>query len=157
MATIHPIRPGEASEVAVNPVPPDISEIGGGDGGGGPVDPASREYVDSKLEVLRAESIARHVDIMAELRIISARMLTLGGGIALALATGLGVVAIILAALAFGNDLFGSGLGASGMVDAAIERQADDNRSRDERVERIERLLQERLPAPQAPAPPAPN
>ena len=108
---------------------------GGGNGGGMFVDPVIKHYIDSRDEVTRAQNDARFAEILAKLdRAATAeglRNLTVTMAIAI-VATGTGIIGIMIALFAFGADRFGGGTPAASL----IYEQSDEAKRRDLENER---------------------
>lgn len=131
------------------PLPPSEEGLkhGGGGGNSGGMEPASREYVDLKLEAAMTR-IDGKFDLLNQRLGDLKQQVPQWWSILGAVMIGTGA---ILAALAFGGDRFDGGLNLSTQMQEQLER----DRRQDERLEQVLNRLDAQFAAPSTPAPPA--
>lgn len=117
-----------------------LKEPGGGGTSNG-MEPASKEYVDLKLEAA-----------MGRIEGKLASMPSTAAMIATGFTSAVGVIGILLAALAFGGDRFDGGVGLADQRQEQLQRDA----AQDAILKRLDALLAAQpTPAPQAPESPS--
>lgn len=122
-----------------------------GDGGNyGGMEPATREYVDLKLETAMTRIDGKFDVLNERLRGIDEKLARQPGWWSILGAVIIGV-GIILAALAFGGDRFDGGLNLSTQMQEQLER----DRRQDERLEAILDRLDAQSASPATPEAPA--
>lgn len=141
---IHIAAHGDFSPGSARP-----EAAGGGNGGGMSMDPGIKHYIDSGDEVTRAQNDARFAEILAKLSQAATaeglRNLTVTMVIAI-VATGIGIIGIMIALFAFGADRFGSGMSAATLIyeqsDEAKRRAVENERNIKEIRDDIKMLIE---------------
>lgn len=90
-------------------------------GGGGTFDDMSA--VDAKIAAAEARSDTKFAELLGELKLINVRLdhveRTTGGMRSTVIGTGIGVVAVVIAVMAYGAQWFGVGMDAQAVADNA--------------------------------------
>jgi len=96
---------------------------GGGPGGGPTVDAETKNYLDAKMDSVRAQNDARFAEVLSRLDGIKdlPKFWPLVAAIAVASIT---IIGISVTILSYASDRFDGGLGASSLVDAITKDQA---------------------------------
>lgn len=104
----------------------------GGGGGGGGVDTETKNYVDAKIETVRAQNDAKFTEVIAEIRAIVPGATWQQNAVILFAAIG-----FVFAILAFASDRFDGGLSANSLKDQIASEQVTRDAVQDEKLNKI--------------------
>ena len=109
---------------------------GGGSGGGPTVDSETKNYLDAKMDSVKAQNDARFSEVLSRLDGIKdlPKFWPLVSAIAIASVT---IIGICVAILSYASDRFDGGLGASALVDAITKEQAQRDEGQDAKLDKI--------------------
>lgn len=117
----------------------------GGNGGDG-MDTTQKDYVDARLDSVRAQNDARFAEVIAKLE----KMPSIGAMAAMIAGATVTIVGLIVGVLAFGGDRFDGGISAADIVVQSKENAnqigqlIEANRDRDRKIDAMLTILQER-------------
>lgn len=104
---------------------------GSGSGGGGSVDAETKNYLDAKMDSVRAQNDARFAEVLARLDNIKVpslwQLVSIGAGMVLAIITVIGLMA----------DRFDGGLAASSVIVPMTEAQNERDAIQDKKLDTI--------------------
>ena len=108
----------------------------GGSGGGVTVDSETKNYLDAKMDSVKAQNDARFSEVLSRLDGLKdlPKFWPLVSAIAIASVT---IIGICVAILSYASDRFDGGLGASALIDAITEGQAHRDEGQDEKLDKI--------------------
>lgn len=127
----------------------EITELEGlkGFAGGGTLpsmEPASKEYVDLKLDAVMTRIDGKFDMLNQRLGDLEKRTPSLGAIIATAFTSGIAIVGVLLAALAFGGDRFDSGIGLADQRQEQLQIDAAQSAI----IKRLDSILESQLSRP---------
>lgn len=116
------------------------------------VDVEIKDYLDAKIETVRAQNDARFAELRSDISSLITKIdhlptpltfwqFVVGLGSAVVAALG-----IVLAVLAYGSDRFDSGVSAMGAIEEALDAQRETNAMQDVRLDRILQALEAENP-----------
>lgn len=108
------------------------------------MEPASKEYVDLKLDAVMTRIDGKFDLLNQRMGDLEKRTPSIGAIIATAFTSAVGIVGVLLAAMAFGGDRFDSGIGLADQRQDQIERDADQ----DAIIRRLDALIAEQPTQP---------
>ncbi|WP_187430020.1 hypothetical protein ROLI_026570 [Roseobacter fucihabitans] len=132
------------------------NQYGAGSGGGGfEVDAETKNYLDAKVEAVKAQNDARFSEVITKLDSFNGKLDSFNpvswqqqAGIAI---TGIVVtIGLVFSVLAYASDRFDSGIGAMGAIDDTLDVQRELNAAQDKRLNRVIQLLERQGFEPQA-------
>ena len=116
---------------------------GGGSGGGPTVDSETKNYLDAKMDSVKAQNDARFSEVLSGIGRVDDRVshiaspmtwqqaaLTMGS-------VGLVLIGIVFAALSYASDRFDGGISASGLLDEFAQSQTDRDVGQDAKLDKI--------------------
>jgi hypothetical protein len=116
---------------ASQPPKPTMYSGGSGSGGGKQVDAETKNYVDAKMDSVRAQNDARFAEVLARLDNIKVpslwQLVSIGAGMVLAFVTVVGLMA----------DRFDGGLAASSVIAPMTEAQNERDAIQDKKLDTI--------------------
>ena len=115
----------------------DAISAGYGSGGGNTtVDAETKNYLDAKMEAVKAQNDARFSEVLSRLDGIKdlPKFWPLVAAIAIAAVT---IIGISVTILSYASDRFDGGLGASSLVDAITREQAERDAAQDAKLDKI--------------------
>ena len=109
---------------------------GGGSGGGPTVDSETKNYLDAKMDSVKAQNDARFSEVLSRLDGLKdlPKFWPLVSAIAIAAVT---IIGISVAILSYASDRFDGGLGAAALVDAITKDQAQRDEGQDAKLDKI--------------------
>lgn len=115
----------------------------GGTGGGGIVDAETKNYVDAKMETVKAQNDARFSEVLSGISRVDERVSHIASPMTwqqLALtigSVGLVLIGIVFGALSYASDRFDGGISASGLLDEFAQSQAERDVGQDAKLDKI--------------------
>lgn len=114
----------------------DWTRKGNGSGGGGPpVDTETKNYLDAKVDAVRAQNDARFAQVLARLDAMNPA--TWWQNAVVAATAVVALIGILLTVLSFASDRFDSGVSAMGAIEEQLDAQRETNAAQDERLDRV--------------------
>ena len=109
---------------------------GGGSGGGPTVDSETKNYLDAKMDSVKAQNDARFSEVLSRLDGLKdlPKFWPLVSAIAIAAVT---IIGISVAILSYASDRFDGGLGAAALVDSITKDQAQRDEGQDAKLDKI--------------------
>lgn len=113
-----------------------FSDGGGGNGGDG-VDTDTKNYLDAKVDAVKAQNDARFSEVLSGISRVSERVSNIATPMtwqqhALTTASvGLVLLGVVFAALSYASDRFDGGISASGLLDEYSQSQASRDAAQD--------------------------
>lgn len=113
-----------------------IKRLYGGGSGEPPVDTETKHYLDAKVDAVKAQNDARFAEVLSKIDGLNPATWWQN---ALLLAATVGTV---FAILAYASDRFDGGIAAMGLIEEQIDAQREQNKSQEERLDRILKQLE---------------
>lgn len=107
-----------------------------GGGGGPPVDAETKNYLDAKVDAVKAQNDARFAEVLSKINGLHPATWQQIAAIAV------GTVGLVFAVLAFSSDRFDGGLAASALIDKVTQEQTVRDNAQDEKLDQIFQAVQ---------------
>lgn len=117
-----------------------VTIVGGGSGGGGPtVDSETKNYLDAKMDSVKAQNEARFSAVLSRLDSLSSKIDLLPKALGFWQLAGMGMtgVVILLTLLGVFADRFDGGISAYGLLDTFAQSQKTRDEGQDAKLDRI--------------------
>lgn len=127
--------------------------FGGGSGGGGmlPVDSETKNYLDAKMDTVKAQNDARFTDVNSKLDRLVTLIETAPKPLGFWQLAGMAATSVVALITLLGvfADRFDGGISAFGLLDEFMKTQAERDAGQDARLERLLVTIEERSNQPQ--------
>ncbi len=116
----------------------------GGDDGGSPVDAETKNYLDAKVDAVKAQNDARFTEVLTSLGAVSDKVDRIPKPIGFWALAGMAATGVIALVTIFGvmADRFDGGISAAGLLDQLRAEQVERNQQQDEVLLEIRNSLE---------------
>jgi len=107
------------------------------------VDAGTKDYLDAKVEAVKAQNDARFSEVLGEIRSVGDRVSHIGSPMTwqqlalTAASVGLVLIGVVFAVLSYASDRFDGGLAASALLDAVQNQQFQRDAVQDAKLDEI--------------------